>query len=553
MTEPSAESYDAALAFARAGRMADAAAALQAVLQAEPDNTAAWSLLTAVRQRLDQPLAALACAREVVRLTPEDAGAHLTLGNLLAGAGRPAEALASFDKASELAPNLAFAHNNRANMLNRLERSEEALVAADRALALDPGLAHAWRHRAVALSGLGDADGAVATYRRALAASDGPAERYDALCDLGLSLNAVGGYDEALEMLDEAVRLQPGAPMARFRRAETRLTVGDLAGGWDDYAARWSTPDFARANREMTPELHGRLVLEPRPDDLTGARVLVVGEQGVGDEIMFASVLPDLIAIAAQVTCIVDRRLVRLLSRSLPQATFVAARSTQRLDPAGFDRVVALGSLPFAFRRTPRDFPGRGFLSPDPAVTDGWRRRLASAGPGLRVGISWRGGVTRTRAAARSLGLAALGPLLARDDCVLVSLQYGDVEAEVAAVNAGRARPIIAFPATQIDDFEDLAGLVGALDVVLTVQTALAHLVGAMGRNGLVMIPQWPEWRYGLNGDRIAWYDSLRLARQVSTGDWSPVLAEVGLRLDALHPGEEPTPNEKTPRGGGAS
>ena len=546
MTERPASTYDAALALARAGRMADAAAALQAVLQSDPDDAAAWSLLTAVRQRLGQPEAALACAREVVRLTPEDAGAHLTCGNLLAGVGRPADALASFDQAALLAPDLAFAHNNRANMLNRLERSDEALAAADRALALDPSLAHAWRHRGLALLGLGDGDGAVSAYRRALAAA-GPTERYDALCDLGHALSAAGGYDEALELLDEAVSMQPAAAMARFRRSETRLTLGDLAGGWDDYAARWDVAEFARDNREMTPELRRRLVLAPQADDLRDRRVLVVCEQGLGDEIMFASVLPDIAAIAARVTCIVDPRLLRLFSRSLPQAAFVAAGSAQRVDPADFDRVVALGSLPSIFRRAQGDFPGRSYLSPDPAVTEGWRRRLESAGPGLRVGLSWRGGVKRTRAAARSLTLAALEPLLSREDCVFVSLQYGDVTDEIAAANAGGRRPILAFPAAEIHDFEDLAGLVGALDVVVTVQTALAHLVGAMGKDGLLMIPRWPEWRYGLRGDRMAWYRALRLVRQIEPGDWSPVLADVGLRLDAI------TQNEKTPRGGGAS
>jgi len=558
MTEPAADTYDAALALARAGRMADAAGVLQAVLQANSDDAAAWGLLTAVRQRLGQPEAALACANEVVRLTPEDAAAHLTRGNLLAAVGQVPRALASFDEAARLAPDLAVAHNNRAGMLNRLERSDEALAAADRALALDPRLSHAWRHRAFALFSRGDGESAVATYRRALAAAS-PPERYDALCDLGLSLNAVGDHAEALQALDEAVSLQPAAPMARFRRSETRLTLGDLPGGWDDYATRWDVGEFVRTNREMTPELRRRLVVAPQADDLRGRRILVVREQGVGDEIMFAGVLPDLAAIAAQVTCIVNPRLLQLFSRSLPQITFVPSGSGQRLDPADFDRVVALGSLPFMFRRAPRDFPGRGYLSPDPALVEGWRRRLAVTGPGLRVGLSWRGGIKRTRAAARSLDLAALAPLLSREDCVFVSLQYGDVAAEIAEVNAGRARPIIAFPADETHDFEDLAGLTGAMDAVVTVQTALAHLVGAMGQDGLVMIPRWPEWRYGLGGERMAWYASLRLVRQVDAGDWSPVLADVARRLDAMTANEmgtsneTGTPNEKTPRGGGAS
>lgn len=531
MSEAAPSAYDAALELARAGRWAEAAATLQAVLTADPDDAKSWSLMAALRQRLGQTAAVLACYTQLARLTPDDADVHLQRGNAQAALGHAAEALASFDRAVALAPALAFAHNNRANMLNRLDRPDEALAAADRALALDAGLVHAWRHRGLALACLGDPAGAVTAYERALSAA-APADRCDALSDMAWALASGGRYGEAAAALDEAVSLRPNDATALYRRAEIRLLTGDFASGWDDHEARWDLPEVRRNTREMTPELFARLLRNPRIEDLAGRRVLVVGEQGVGDVVMFASVLPDLAAIAAQVTCIVEPRLAGLLARSLPQVTFVAARSGG-LDAGAFDGVVALGSLPFMFRRAAADFPGRPYLTPAPERVEAWRRRLdAAAAPGLRIGISWRGGSKRTRAVSRSMELGQLLGALDRDDRTFVSLQYGDVSDEVAAANVGRERPVLAFPPSEIDDFGDLAALIGALDVVVTVQTAAAHLAGALGAPGLVMIPRWPEWRYGLQGERIAWYGSLRLLRQTEAGDWSAVLADVDRRLD---------------------
>jgi tetratricopeptide (TPR) repeat protein len=534
MSHPPPATYETALALARAGRLAEAADQLQTILSADGDHADGWSLLAAVRQRLGQPEAALACHREVTRLRPDDPGAHLAYGAALAGLGHTAEALAAFDAVAAVAPDNAFAHNNRANMLNKLDRPDEALAAADRALALRPELIHAWRHRGQALGGLGDAEGAAAAYREALART-GAAEQYDVLCDLGGALATTGRYDEALAMLDRAVALRPDAAAARFRRSELRLVTGDLPGGWEDYETRWRLPDVLRMNREMTPELLGRLTLSPRAEELAGRRVLVVGEQGVGDVIMFASLLPDLAAIAAQVTCVVDPRLVRLFARSLPGVTFAPSGRAGAVDAGAFEKVVALGSLAFAFRRSQSDFPGRPYLKASPQAAEAWRRRLTAAGPGPRVGVSWRGGVKRTRAVARSIDLDAL-PFLGRDDLQFVSLQYGDVADEIAAVNRGLSRPVLAFSPAEIDDFDELAGLIEALDLVVTVQTTVAHLTGALGRPGLVMIPRWPEWRYGLQGDRIAWYGSLRLVRQAAAGDWAPVLGAVARELDALAP-----------------
>jgi hypothetical protein len=156
-----------------------------------------------------------------------------------------------------------------------------------------------------------------------------------------------------------------------------------------------------------------------------------------------------------------------------------------------------------------------------------WAERLGPADGRRRVGVSWRGGIDRTGRGARSMDLAQLRPLFDLPGCEFVSLQYGDVAGEVAAANAGLVSPIRVFPAADIDDFDDLAGLVRNLDLVVSVQTALVHLTGALGAPGLVMVPAMAEWRYGAHGATMPWYGSLRLFRQGEDADWAPVVEAV--------------------------
>jgi tetratricopeptide (TPR) repeat protein len=531
MTAPD-PSYDQAVKLATSGRLAEAADVLGSVLQGDPDFADGWRLMAALQRRLGSPVDVLRCYAQIVRLAPDDPDAHLTQGNLLGQLGQTAQALVSYDRAAALAPGMAYAHNNRANMLNKLDRPAEALAAADRAIALDPRLVHAWRHRAQALSQLDQTTASIAAYQSALDVA-GPADRGEVLTDMARVLGSVGRYDEAIAALDTAVGLEGDVSTALLCRGELRLLSGDFAGGWGDYEARLQIPNFLQANRRFTPAILERLVRRPSRDDFAGRRVLVLGEQAFGDAIMFASTLGELAALAASVTCAVDERLVRLLRESLPNITFTSAQ----VDGAGFDVVVAMGSLPGAFRQTREAYPGRPYLTPSPGAIQRWQTRLPPAAGKLRVGVSWRGGLARTRAAARSMDLEVLEPLLTLPHCSFVSLQYGEVDAEVAAINARLPTPLLSFAQAETRDFDDLAGLAACLDVVVTVQTTLAHLCGALGKTAFVMIPRWPEWRYGLEGEEMAWYASLRLIRQGSPGDWGSVIGEVGRRLHGLRSG----------------
>jgi tetratricopeptide (TPR) repeat protein len=538
--------YDQALALSRAGRTAEALKAAETALARDGRNVAALALKAALHLQLGDPAAALgACDQalavqpgyarahrnrgdalqalgradealaaydKALQLQPDDLAAHVNRGNLLSEQKRWAEALASYEGAIALDPKVPQAHVNRARVLCELERYAEGLEAAEQAVALQPGYAKAWSRRGDALLGLERFEDALESFGQAARR-----QRTDyVLIGASHALKALGRYDEAIRLLDEAEALDPAAPLAPYHRSMVRLLTGDFARGWRDYEARWRLASFVdSSNGFATAPLRERLTLFPSAMDLKAGRLLVVGEQGVGDQLMHASMLPDLLAGGADVTWICDRRLHRLLGRSFPTVKFLDLRDAPLPDPGGFDRIVASGSLGHAFRRSL-------------AVVQAWAERLGPKRARLRIGVSWRGGLLRTGRSRRSMKLADMGALLTRPDCEFVSLQYGDVQAEVAEAAGELGVDVRAFPPAEIDDFEDLAALVANLDLVVSVQTALVHLTGATGREALVMVPRRPEWRYGASGSSMPWYRSVRLFRQDRSEGWAPVVAAIG-------------------------
>jgi tetratricopeptide (TPR) repeat protein len=411
-------------------------------------------------------------------------------------------------------------------------RYDEMLALADAILAAQPGMSEAWLVRGDALKSQDRSEAALEAYRTA---GESPRISFDAHVRCGLVLDALGRLDEAFAAFDAALALRPDAPVPRFGRGLLRLHQRDFAAGWDDYEDRWRSDLFIAGSRGVVPAgLAPHLATRVPAAELAGRRVLVIGEQGVGDQLMFASMIPDLARIASSVVCVCDPRLVRLLGAAFGPA-FGNVTVT---DPNGgnveADLALSLGSLAFAFRPTEADFPGTAYLRPRPEVSARWAERLGPRRARRRVGISWRGGTPGTRQKNRSLHLDQLALVLATPDCEFVNLQYGDVTREVAAANAGRAEPIRAFPAAEIDDFEDLAGLVASLDAVVSVQTSVVHMAGALGQTCLALLPHRAEWRYTGAGETMPWYGSVRLFRQAEAGAWEPVVAHAAAALAAL-------------------
>jgi tetratricopeptide (TPR) repeat protein len=346
----------------------------------------------------------------------------------------------------------------------------------------------------------------------------------------GIALQDVGRLTEACVDYERALELQPEYPLATFHRGLARLLTGDFQRGWDDYEERRLSADFASRSSDL-PQWDGT--------SLAGRTVLVSGEQGLGDEIMFASMLPQVIAAAGHTVIECEPRLVRLFSRSFPSATVYAAaaerRSPSSISGRTIDVEVSAGSLPRTLRRRVEDFPRHdGYLKADPARVDYWRGRLASLGPGLKAGISWSGGVRKTRRSMRSVPLEQWMPILDVPEMHFVSLQYtAGAAAEAAAYGAKKGTKITHWQEA-IDDYDETAALVCALDLVVSVCTSVIHLTGALGRRAWVMAPYSPEWRYGFSGETMPWYPAVRLVRQPAYGDWDPVISSVASELRGL-------------------
>jgi tetratricopeptide (TPR) repeat protein len=457
-------------------------------------------------------------------LPPDDADALIALGGTEMGLRNWTAAETHYRRALDIRPRDPAALRNLGVLLATSERYADALALADAALAVDPLHAQALLIRGNALTGLGRLEDALQSYGQAAAVDE---TAYEALTKLGLTYAGLRDNAAALEAFDRAIALQPHLALARFRRGVVRLLLRDFAGGWDDYEARLDVGTFVASSMAAYRPFLNRIARGLPAEEVARRNILLLGEQGLGDQVMFAGMIPDLARDAARLRCACDARLARLFSASFEGVAVEGLGKPMVLAVAADETLLAMGSLGRLYRRDEADFPGAPYLRPSPAVREAWAARLGPRPTGLRIGVSWRGGLPDTRRGERSLPLAQLAPILDLPGCEVVSLQYGDVAAELAVLNAGRANPVRAFDPAEIHDFEDLAGLIANLDVVVSVQTAVVHLAGALGTECLTLVPHNPEWRYTASGSTLPWYRSVALFRQDAPGAWEPVIRDV--------------------------
>jgi len=507
------------------GGTEDAVDWLEQALDRDPALAEASVALALIQARAGRSEDARDTLWTAVHHSPDSADAWFQLGRLLALGGRLNDAVQCLERAVVVDPARTDASIELARVFFRLRRYEDAVAWFRRGLEGSPGDPQAHNDLANSLVYLQRNDEALALYEdlvRRFSASSVPRLGY------GNALQQLGRFDDAMAQYGTVLAREPRNPFARWNQALVLLLRKQFAAGWDGYEGRLlAESDTLRLL--PFPRWRGEL--------LAGKALLIFAEQGVGDEIMFASCFHEVLSQARR--CVIECRpkLEQLFSRSFPEATVVAGED--RGVPGWLERVgtidfqVAAGSLAPLFRRSDHAFPARPFLRADPHKVDRWRAELDRLGPGLRVGVSWRGGSVRTRTLARSIPLRDWSPVLSVPGCHFVSLQYGEVTEDLREANDLCGVPI-AHWAEAIADYDDTAALVCAVDVVITVCTALVHLSGALGQRAWVLVPSVPEWRYGLEGTRMPWYGSVELVRQEAGEGWQPVLAKLRSRLEAL-------------------
>ena len=498
-----------------AGSLAEAEGLYRQVLAVDPHNADVLHLLGVVAQLSGRPSAAAALMRQAIRIQPRRAAHYSLLGTALAELGRFEDALKAHQTAVQLEPNSGPVWTCAAETFNAIDLFDRALVAADRAIRCGGASAETHYNRGLALDGLGRAGEAVAAYEAALRLRPDYAE---ARCNLGAALFDRGRIDEALEAYDSALRLKPDLAGAHLNKAFSLLQRGDWTAAWTEYEWRWRAEPKHRQRRDF-----------PRPqwtgEPVAGRTVLLHAEQGLGDTLQFCRYADMVSAQGARVVLEVPRTLVRLLS---------GLKGVDQLVPEGaplpaFDVHCPLMSLPGVFRTEPQTIPAAAaaYLAVDPAAAQAWSGRL---GPPARprIGLVWSGRPDHRYDRHRSLPLARLRAALP-PGFDYVSLQREVRPADQAAL---AALPDVRHFGPELKDFADTAALVAQMDVVVSVDTSVAHLAGALGKDVRLLLSRiGQDWRWLTGRSDTPWYPTMRLYRQGEDQDWGGPLQAVARDL----------------------
>ncbi|MDE1148554.1 MAG: tetratricopeptide repeat protein [Azospirillaceae bacterium] len=529
-----------------AGDLAGVEAACRQALTANPRQPGFLHILGLVAQARGKSEIAVELIREAIALKPEDSSMYGNLGIALAKLNRMDEADAAYRKAMELRPNNAEARSNLGNVLRHMGRWDEAEVLYREALALRPDFPEAHSNLGNVMRNRDDLDGAEAAYRQALALRPAYAEaRYnlgnvqlargqthdaidsfrqavaqaprlvEAHNNLGSALKAVGEMDGALAAYRAALAVDPRYAEARYNLGLLLLALGDYADGWAAYEWRWGSPDFRRHRRPFTQKVW-------RGEAMPEATVLLHAEQGFGDTLHFCRYVPLAAARCGRVVLEVPKPLVHLLQGSpallVTGNVEIVARGTAL--PA-FDLHCPLLSLPLALgtrmETVPADVP---YLA---VPVDAEAPPVPRSRP--RIGIVWAGNPTYTPDKRRSLTPAQVASLVAGfADVDFVSLQKDPDK-------AGGVPEGVADIMADVADFADTAALVQGLDLVISVDTSVVHLAGALARPVWLLNRYDTDWRWLYGRDDSPWYPTLRQFRQPSPGDWADVIARVRAAL----------------------
>ena len=498
------------------GRIDNALASYDAAIAADPDYAYAHHNRGSALLKADQFEGAAASFRRALTIRDETPESWNLLGVALAGLSSHAEALIAFERAVTLRPAYAEALNNRSAALRWTGRFDEALASATAAVALDPNLSSALINRGAALARLNDYTGALRDYEAALAQTPASAP---AILSRGLAREALGDLEGALADFASASGLTPNKPDARICAGLTYIRRGDFQRGFALYQWRWRKPTGPFPPHPDSTLWTGEQRVEGRP-------VLLHAEQGYGDVIQFCRFAADVARRGARVSLQVQPALTRLVKSLAGPAEVIGLD-----EPApSFDLQAPLMNLPSALGISLQDIPGASrYLSAPQDALDVWTERLGERRR-PRVGLAWNGAPWHENDHNRSAPLDAIAPLF-ETSADFVSLQK--VHRPDDMERLGRIPSMRCF-GESFTDFAEVAAVIEHCDLVVTVDTAVAHLAGALGKTVLILLPHFADWRWMEGGEGSPWYPSARLLRQTSFGDWSGPVAAAAAAIARL-------------------
>lgn len=511
--------YEEAVRNHRRGELTTAEQLYRELLSAAPASFAARHMLGVLKAQQGATEEALELLTMALAQKPDVPDALFNYGNVLKGAGRRDEALAAYDRALQARPDYPAARaaraelrNLRGNELREAGRPEEALASYEGALADVSAYPDALNNRAVAQWSMGRSDEALAGLDAALALKP---DYVEAHYNRGNVLRDMTRLADAEEAYDRAIALNADFAPAYRNKAFSALLRGDFARGLP--LLEW--------RKKLNPPIEARAYSQPLwtgVEDIKGKTLFLYIEQGLGDTIQFYRFVTPLLERGAHVVLSVQDSLLGLLEGATPRVRLIGSRQM----PSAFDYHIPLMSMPLALGLTVDAIPAAApYLAAEPERVARWRARIGSRG--FKIGVAWQG--ARSGVTSRAMPLSSFAPLTRLAGVRLISLQKGDGCEQLAALPQAESLG---------DDFDagsnaflDSAAVMESLDLVITLDSALAHLAGALGRPVWVALKQVPDWRWFLDRDTSPWYPSMRLFRQGAEGDWAHVFARMEAEL----------------------
>ena len=512
------------LALDKLGRLEEAAASFQTALDlgsADPNVLTNFSSNLRKRKKLEP---AIALARRALELSPDFPEGRNNLAIALFDAGRIDEAIEQYRLALDLLPDHSNAHNNLGNALLKKRLFDQAIAEFQTAISQQPDYFEAMMNLGVSYHALGETNRAIREFRQSLALQP---EFYEAHLNLGQALCDLHDFDGAIAAFRHAIALRPDNPDAHFHLSGVLLLTGNFSDGWREYEWRLLKSEIGFSESQY-----------PKPrwtgQDLAGKRILLHCEQGAGDVIQFCRLCSLLTQRGAHTILACPPQLFRLL-RSL---TGVSQLITHTPAPTEYDYHCYLLSLPLLLGLRIETIPANvPYLHPEAALVEHWRTRFAHLGNRKKIGLAWAGNPMHTNDHNRSIPLAAFAPLAELRDTAFVSLQKDDPLKQSPPPGLE-----LIDHTSELSDYADTAALIANLDLVITVDTSVAHLAGAMNKPVWTLLPFHPDLRWLLNRPDSPWYPSMRLFRQSRPADWQTPIRTItdGLRafteINAIQP-----------------
>ncbi|ALP53051.1 hypothetical protein Tel_07720 [Candidatus Tenderia electrophaga] len=499
----------------------DASTAFQRAISINPNLDKLYYQLALSQSSLGEYVAAERNFRSYLMMRPDAGAGYWAYARLLHDWGRIAEATENYQKASEQVPNATMLHLEFGIILQKQGRYDEALEQFLKMQALQPDHASVYNHLGNVYRDMGRFAAALASYQKAFALAPGDEAKFHFY--LATLDESRGEPSAALSHYDKAIALDENLADAHLNRAVCLLLLGNYKEGWSEYEWRLQHPDWLR-------QRHLRVTDRPRwrGESWPEKTLLVIAEQGYGDTFQFCRFVSPLARHFTRVLVYCKPEIAALIE--LVEGVDEVIPAGRQLPPEAFDTYVYMMSLPrllaTTFDTIPRDIPY--MYAPEKRVA-AWRGRLAS--DGLKVGLAWSGSPANAKNVLRQVALSELAPLGDVSGVRFFGLQKGPGSGQALSPPASMRFTDLS---NALNDFADTAAVIAGLDLVISVDSAVAHLAGALGKPVWVLLYTPPDWRYGMAGEASPWYPTMRIFRQRDRGDWTPVINRLQTELQGL-------------------